>query len=531
MPRVHNYPSINKSTLKELLSKRFDGEFKKLSDIADPALLLNAQYAAKRVVKAINTGEKIALVGDYDVDGVTSSAITALFFNAINVPLSVTIPNRFKDGYGISPSVLQRIDADLIITVDNGISAVKAAELCKARNIDLIITDHHTPPEILPDAYAIIDPKLKECPYPFKEICGAQVAWLFLALIKRQLGATVDMAQFLDLLSLAIIADVMPLVDINRAIVQAGLKQFQTSMRPSSIVIRDFLNKSRLSSEDIGFQIAPRLNSAGRLEDAIIAFNFLVAPTTAEAYRYFDELNELNAQRKRTEADVSDEALLHVNEEQSVLVVSGEGWNEGVVGIVAARLSQKFCKPTIALSISEGIAKGSARSVGNVNIYELIKEHAALLEKFGGHKMAAGLSLKIENLKEFTDAVNKSAQLLDPSLFEAEEHIIGSLKSHDIDFELLAILEEFEPYGEGNIRPKFIAQDAQIMTIKYFGAQQDHSRLTLHFNPDEHGTQELLAFRQKILISLNKKITCSYSVNRNEFRDNVSLQLIIERIY
>jgi single-stranded-DNA-specific exonuclease len=531
MPKIHNYPQIDKATLKELLTKRFDGKFKKLSDIPDPALLLNAQRAAQRVVDAIHKGEKIALVGDYDVDGVTSSAITALFFKAINVPLSVTIPNRFRDGYGISPTVLERIDADLIITVDNGISAVEAAAVCKKRGIDLIITDHHTPPEILPDAYAIIDPKLKECPYPFKEICGAQVAWLFLALIKRQLGAKVDMSQFLDLLSLAIVADVMPLTDINRAIVQAGLKQFQTSTRPSSVVIHDFLNKSRLSSEDIGFQIAPRLNSAGRLEDAIIAFNFLVAPTTAEAYRYFDELNELNTRRKSTEADVSDEALLHVNENDTILVVAGKNWNEGVVGIVAARLSQKFLKPTIALSVSNGIAKGSARSVGQINIYELIKENTHLLEKFGGHKMAAGLSMREENLAQFTQDINQSAATLDASLFEEKENIIGSLASDEIDFELLNILEEFEPYGEGNIRPKFIAQDAQIMTIKYFGAQQDHSRLTLHFNPDEHGTQELLAFRQNISISLNKKITCSYSVNRNEFRDNVSLQLIIERIY
>ncbi len=453
MPKTRNYPRITKPILKKLLNQRFDGEFKKLSDIADPALLLNAEYAAKRVVKAIHNGEKIALVGDYDVDGVTSSAITALFFQAINIPLTVTIPNRFRDGYGISPTVLERIDADLIITVDNGISAVVAADICKERGIDLIITDHHTPPEVLPDAYAIIDPKLKECPYPFKEICGAQVAWLFLALIKRHLGVNVDMSQYLDLLSLAVVADVMPLIDVNRAIVQAGLKQFQTSMRPSSVVIREFLNKSRLSSEDLGFQIAPRLNSAGRLEDAIIAFNFLVAPTTAEAYRYFDELNELNTRRKSTEADVSDEALLHVNESDTILVVAGQEWNEGVVGIVAARLSQKFSKPTIALSISKGIAKGSARSIGDVNIYELIKKHADLLEKFGGHKMAAGLSLKTENLDAFKDAINSSAAALEPSLFQAQENIIGSLESHEIDFELLSIIEEFEPYGEGNIRP------------------------------------------------------------------------------
>ena len=453
------------------------------------------------------------------------------FFRAINYPISITIPNRFKDGYGLSPTVLERIDADLIITVDNGISAIAAAQVCKERSIDLIITDHHTPSEILPDAYAIINPKLEGCPYPYKEICGAQVAWLFLALIKRHLGVSVDMSQFLDLLSLAIIADVMPLVNINRAMVQSGLRQFQTSERPSSVVIRDFLNKSRISSEDIGFQIAPRLNSAGRLEDAIIAFNFLTAPTQSDAYHYFEQLNELNQRRKSTEADVSNEALLHINEDDTILVVAGEGWNEGVVGIVAARLSQKYYKPTIALSISNGIAKGSARSVGNVNIYELIKKHEHLLEKFGGHKMAAGLSLYIENLETFRSAINTTASKLDPSLLEIKEKIIGELCGNDIDFELLKILEQFEPYGEGNNRPKFIIQNAEIRNIKYFGAEKDHSRVTLHFKPNEQVLHELLAFRQKVSFSLNNKITCSYTINRNEYRENVSLQLIIERIY
>ncbi len=531
MSKTHSYPRIDKITLQKLLNERFDGTFKKLSDIPDPTLLLNSDKAAQRVVQAINNREKIALVGDYDVDGVTSSAITALFFKEINYPLSVTIPNRFRDGYGISPTVLERIDADLIITVDNGISAVEAAKICKERGIDLIITDHHTPAEVLPDAYAIVNPKLKDCPYPFKEICGAQVAWLFLALIKRKLEVNIDMSQFLDLLSLAIVADVMPLVDINRAMVRSGLKHFLHSKRPSSIIIRNFLNKSRLSSEDIGFQIAPRLNSAGRLEDAIIAFNFLTATTESDAYHYFEQLNELNQRRKSTEADVSDEALLHVNEDDSILVVAGEGWNEGVVGIVAARLCQKYSKPTIALSISNGIAKGSARSVGNVNIYELIKEHEHLLEKFGGHKMAAGLSLHIDKLETFKSAINKTASKLDASLFQDKEKIIGELNGDEVDFELLKILEEYEPYGEGNNRPKFITQNAEIRNIKYFGAEKDHSRLTLHFKPQEQALHELLAFRQKVSIPLNNKITCSYTVNRNEFRENVSLQLIIEQIY
>ncbi len=531
MSKTLNLPRIDKRALTELLNKRFNGIFKKLSDIPDPSLLLNSNKAAARVAQAIKSGEKIALVGDYDVDGVTSSALTALFFQAINYPLSVTIPNRFRDGYGISAAVLERIDADLIITVDNGINAIEAAALCKKRGIDLIITDHHTPSTVLPDAYAIVNPKLPGCPYPFKEICGAQVAWLFMAMIKRELNVDVNMGQFLDLLALAIIADVMPLTDINRAMVISGLKQLKQSSRPSSIIINEFLSKSYISSEDIAFQIAPRLNSAGRLEDASIALNFLIAPTQEEAYSYFEELNKLNLRRKSTEADVTDEALLHVNENDAIIVVAGEGWNEGVVGIVAARLTQKFEKPAIALSISNGIAKGSARSVGSVNIYELIKANEHLLEKFGGHMMAAGLSLTTENLDAFKIAINQSASKLNPALFHSNEEIIGELNGADIDFELLDILKHFEPYGEGNIRPKFIVTDAEVRDIKYFGTQKDHSRLSLYFAPNEQKLHQILAFRQKISVPINRKITCSYTINRNEYGENVSIQMIIVRIY
>jgi len=197
------------------------------------------------------------------------------FFRQIPYPLEAIIPNRFRDGYGVSPSVLERIDADLVITVDNGISAIAAAKICKERGIKLIITDHHTPSEILPEALFIVNPKMSDCKYPFKEICGAQVAWLLLGLVKKELALDIDMMQFLDILAIAIIADIMPLIDINRTLVKEGLKLLSYSNRPSSIIIKDFINKKKITSEDIAFQIAPRLNSAGRLEDASIALDFL----------------------------------------------------------------------------------------------------------------------------------------------------------------------------------------------------------------------------------------------------------------
>ena len=238
--------TLTKQDLFNLLSKRFTTEEKKLSQIPAPSLLQDSTKAAKKVAQAIKEKKRITLVGDYDVDGVSSTAIIVDFFRQIPYPLEAIIPNRFKDGYGVSPTILDRVDTDIIITVDNGISAVEASKICKERGIELIITDHHTPSKILPDAYAIVDPKLPNCTYPFKEICGAQVIWLLLGLVKKELNLKINMKQFLDILAIAIIADIMPLIDINRTLVKEGLKLLMTSSRPSSIIIRDFLNKSSI---------------------------------------------------------------------------------------------------------------------------------------------------------------------------------------------------------------------------------------------------------------------------------------------
>ena len=463
------------------------------------------------------------------------------FFRQIPYPLEAIIPNRFRDGYGVSPTVLERINADLVITVDNGISAIEAAKICAKRGIELIITDHHTPGNILPQAFAIVDPKLSTCNYPFKEICGAQVAWLLLALVKRELNLNIDMKQFLDILAIAVIADIMPLIDINRTIVKEGLKLLMSSGRPSSIIIRDFLNKSSLSSEDIAFQIAPRLNSAGRLEDASIALDFFTAPDTHTAFKQFELLGKLNNLRKDTEKETTLEAIEmaeslyeipnQVWNDGHIIVVAAEGWHEGVVGIVAARLVDKFSKPAIVLSIENGVAKGSARSIGEVNIYELIKKNESFLTKFGGHKMAAGLGLKEEDITAFRDAINRTAQRLDPKDFLPKEEVTGILSSDDIDLELLELLESFEPYGEGNPRPSFLIKDAEIINIKLMGSDKSHSRIEVKQYPHQRKTIELIAFRTVFEMPKSRKITASYTVAKNEFRGKVSAQLLVNKIY
>ena len=523
---------LDKEAIEQLLASRFEQGEKRLSEIPDPSLLKDAPKAATRIAKAIKNGEKIAVVGDYDVDGVVSTAITVDFFRTIDYPLQAVIPNRFYDGYGVNGSVLERIDADVVITVDNGITATEAARICKERGCDLIITDHHTPPKILPDAYAIVDPKQEECNYPFKEICGAEVAWLVLALVKRELDVDVDMGRFVDILSIAIIADIMPLVDINRALVKEGLKRISSSNRPACIIIRDFLNKSRITSEDIAFMIAPRLNSAGRLEDASIALSFLTAKTTLEAYEWFERLGSLNELRKTTEAEALEEALAMVDgNKDDIIVVAKEGWHEGVVGIIASRLVDRLKKPAIVLSIDGDTAKGSARSLGEVDIFDLIDQNRSFLEKFGGHKMAAGLSLKVENLQRFKEAINESAKAVPKEAFVPKEEVLGMLHPEVIDFELLELLERFEPYGEANVRPKFLAKNARVIDVRTFGADHSHSKITLQLHPDSHCMHEFVLFKRVIDPLECENLTCSYSVTKNEYNNRVSIQLLVSQIY
>jgi len=523
-------PTLDKAALYELLASRFKDEDKKLSQIPNPLLLQDADKAAKKIADAIRENKKITLVGDYDVDGVSSTAIMVDFFRQIPYPLEAIIPNRFADGYGVSPSVLERIDTDLVITVDNGISAIEASKICKERDIELIITDHHTPGDALPQAFAIVDPKLESCEYPFKEICGAQVAWLLLALVKKELRLNIDMKQFLDILAIAIIADIMPLIDINRTLVKEGLKLLMTSNRPSSIIIRDFLNKSKITSEDIAFQIAPRLNSAGRLEDASIALDFFTAQDTHAAFKQFELLGQLNDLRKETEAQTTKNAIDAVDETDSIIIVAGEDWHEGVVGIVASRLVDKFGKPAIVLSIKNGVAKGSARSIGEVSIYELIKASEQLLTKFGGHKMAAGLGLEEENIAAFREAINLTASKLDPKDFLPKETLAGIVNTQDIDMELLSILESFEPYGEANPQPKFFIQDAEVVSVKLMGSDKSHSRIEVRQNQFDRKTIELIAFRMVFEMPSDRKISCSYSITKNEFNGRVSPQLLVNKI-
>ena len=522
------YKRIGKEEIREILSKRFESDrCKKLSDIPSPSLFKDMKKATTRIVEAISKKQKIVIVGDYDADGVISSVILSEFFDDNHIDYELVIPNRFRDGYGVSADIVRRVEADLIITVDNGISAVEAGEACKEKDIELIITDHHAIPDNVPNAYAVINPKQKDCNFPNPEICGAQVAWYLVASLKEELGLEYSLGKFLDILAIAIVADMMPLNDINRTMVKSGLKNINSSNRAFFQAVKDFYRKDSFSSEDISYLLAPLINSAGRLEDASLASSLIKEKDLNEAYLKLEYIASLNNERKEIESELFNKAIKTVEKDQKIVIVWGEDWHEGVIGIVAARLCKKFKVPSIVFSITDGVAKGSARSVGEIDILKHITKCSSLLLGFGGHKGAAGMGLKEKNLEEFKIAMQESLKEEVDENFKEKKKVLGVLEADEVDLELLEILEYFEPYGQKNPRPRFIIKDAYVKSHKLLGKDKNHQKILIS---SRNGTVDTIDFNFEKKVSFAENISFTCTVSKNSFRGVVSPQLVVDEL-
>ena len=517
---------VTKSRLFELLSARHANNlYSRLADIPTPNNFKDIHKATSRIKTAILKNETITIVGDYDVDGVVSTTIMVDFFQKINVKINYIIPNRFQHGYGLSPKIVDMIDSGLVITVDNGISAVPAALKLKEKGIDLIITDHHTVGKEVPYAYAIVNPKQEDCNFEFKDICGAQVAWYLCASIKKELNFDVNMTDFLDLLCVAIIADIMPMTALNYTLVKQGLKKIKTSPREAFKKLNEVISKQNLVSDDIGFFIAPKINSAGRMQDASTALEFLLSKNSFQANQSLQELEELNNYRKTLQEEITKRAQSKSSKEDNAVIVWGEDWHEGVIGIVASKLSNSFKKPAFIFSVNNGIAKGSARANANINLHTIISKAAPLLLGFGGHKNAAGLSLKEENLQDFKTLINQ--ELED---FKDDLHIdpvtLGELDVASVDIESLDIIDKFEPYGLENYKPIFRISKVSLLKSNLIGKDKNHMKLTLK---SEGVVFEAIKFNDSN-INLPNSFDLIVSVNKNEFRGVITPQFLIQEL-
>jgi single-stranded-DNA-specific exonuclease len=480
---------------------------------------------AKRLAEAVRNKEQIFCVGDYDSDGACSTATCVSFFNEIGYPIQWLIPDRFTDGYGVSPSVLERIEhADVVFTVDNGIVAHDAARVCKERGIDLIITDHHTPGSVIPDCYAVINPKQDDCEYPFKDGSGCFVAWMFCCAIKHELGLDTNMGKYLDFVALSTVTDVMPLVGINRHILKYGMRKINELKRPFFNALAMSLGKEEFSYEDLGFQVGPRINAAGRLKNASLAVEALLA-SESEAQKYVQLLSDINQERKEMQNVMLEEVMVLVKEQKDFVVIHLESLHEGIVGIVAAKVAETTGYPTIILTTAEdGLLKGSGRTVGVVNIFALVNENSQYLEKFGGHAGACGLSLRAENLDAFTKGVRTSSKKLSRKSFEALDAAMGELTPGNADLDLLNQIEAFAPFGEGNPPPVFYCKEATVIHSKAVGKEGDHARLSLLWEGME---VNVMAFNSNAKdYAMGSTVSFNYRLDLNKWNGNINLQFM-----
>jgi len=440
----------------------------------DPFLMKGCDVASKRLLQCIEKKEKIMVLGDYDVDGICGVSMFYMFLKHFKLDAAVYIPDRIIEGYGVSFDAIEKARAEgikLILTIDCGITAVDKAEYANKHGIEMIICDHHQPPEQLPAALAIMDPLQSDCEYPFKYLCGAGVAFKLAQAVCQKLGETEFAYTLLDFVAIATSSDIVPIIDENRIIVNEGFHLINTSPRPSlkTLIDKIGLKGSKVNTSNIVYSLAPRINAVGRLGDAKRAVELLTSENESELGELAAVLDDENVNRRELDKTITEDAFkiyesLETNGTTFSIVLHNEEWHPGVIGIVAARLVEKYNRPSIVMTTVNGVAKGSARSINGFNLYEALKKCEPLLIQFGGHCHAAGLEIKIENIPEFRTMFNQLAsQELTRQELQPEIDIDMEINFDEINPTFTKILSFFEPYGPGNSIPVFLTKDVQIV--------------------------------------------------------------------
>ncbi len=512
----------------------------RLSDLPDPLLMKGMAVTVGRLVEAIRKGETIAVHGDYDVDGITGTALLVETLRAFGALVDYHIPLRLRDGYGLSATALEEAAARgvrVVLSVDCGVSAVAEAELARRLGLDLLVTDHHQPPDPLPEALSIVNPHQAGCEFPGKELAGVGVAFFVLVALRKALreagwfGARKepDLRHALDLVALGTIADVVPLRGINRTLVRVGLEVLEHGSRPGVRALKEVAGVREVTCGAVGFRLAPRLNAAGRLEDAALGVDLLLGSDPAAAAEIAQQLDNFNRERQAIELSTLQQAVERLEEKgeggSRSILLADERWHPGVIGIVASRLVERYHRPTVLIALENGTGKGSARSIQGFHLYRALEGCREHLEAFGGHAMAAGLSVA-------ADAV--------PALAARFEEVAGELLGEDDLLPRLAhdgevLLQEFEepvvqelatlaPFGIGNPEPAFLARSVQARQISRVG--ENHLRFTAW---QEGCTRPCIAFGMAgRLEELAGPVDLLFAPGINEWRGNRSVQLQIK---
>ena len=496
-----------------------------LSDLYDPFLLPGMAETVSLLRSAIAEGKTILVYGDYDADGVCAASILMEALHEEGASLAYRIPSRHTEGYGLNPDAVREIaqKAQLLITVDCGISNVEEVALAKELGLTVIITDHHQPPEVLPQADAVMDPLLGDYPCPY--LCGAGVALKICQALQGMPGVE----KRLDLAAIATVADVVPLLDENRIIVREGLKRIGTASRPG---LKALLTASStgvpLSADDLGFRIGPRLNAAGRLGDAKLGVHLLLTPDPDKAEIIAAMLEEANRTRQRFEREMTASALTQLSletlAESHVILVSGEDWNPGLIGLTAGRLCERFHLPAVALSIHGETAVGSCRSIPGIDICRMLRNCGDLLERFGGHEQAAGLTVKTANISALRDRLEKviSEAVPEETFLPSMEYDL-SVPFRTWNLDSMALLARLEPTGCGNPPPLFLLHDAEVQSVRRVGRDGSHLKLTVL--DEDLSVIEAIAFGAGDTADENpRKLDLLYRPVLNSFRGRTAVE-------
>ena len=474
----------NRNIIDEKDIKQFLSPTRK--DFHDPFLIHDMEKAVERIIKAIEKQEKVTIYGDYDVDGITSITVLKSFLKDIGVDADFYIPNRLNEGYGLNKEAINKIVSekyDLMITVDCGISGIEEIDYANSLGLDVIVTDHHEPGDEIPKAIAVIDNKREDSTYPFRELAGVGVAFKLCQALGMRLGLKEESyLKYLDIVCVGTISDIVPLVDENRVITKLGLLLVKQT---KNLGLRAIINSSgytKIDSNTISFGVAPRINACGRMGEAEEALELLLSKNINEVNELTKKLNERNKTRQEIEKQIYESVIEKINkdhlEDHRVIVVGGKGWHHGVIGIVSSKITEMYFKPSILLSFDDEIGKGSGRSIPGFDLHDSLMKCSKYLEKFGGHSMAVGVTIKKENFSKFVDAFEEVAKEEKIEQIVPIINIDAKITLKDIDKEVVESLKLLEPFGEANKMPMFAFKNMRIDSIRAL-SEGKHLKLTL----------------------------------------------------
>ena len=453
------------------------------ADLHDPSTIHGMPYACERIERAVRDREAIVIYGDYDVDGVTSIVLLQTVLKSLGADVTFVVPHRLVDGYGLKIEVLERVLVDrnvkLVITVDCGITSVEPVQRAIERGIDVIITDHHLPPGVLPEAAAVLNPKQPGCEYPFKDLAGVGVAFKLCCELIRRNNKKISIDSLLKIAAIGTIADVAPLVGENRTIAWLGLRGLADVRNAGlrALLRRTGVYGRTLRASDVGFKLGPRINAAGRLASANTAIDLFAATDDDAAWQLCAELDRMNAERQQVEAEVREKAEEQVRATNRVLILAGTDWHKGVLGLTAGRIAQKYYRPTLAMSIENGRCVGSARSIATINLHAQLERVADCFTHFGGHEFACGFSLPTSRIEELRERLAAVFDELDDSLFVRAARVDAELTLKEIDEEFVMAHEMLEPFGAANPQPLFMTKRATVAGTRSFA--EDCCELTM----------------------------------------------------